>query len=103
MSLLLGIFLWKRFKFNDVPAIGVLKNDITALIRPESKTLFRIHDHLGLRYLFQLRLTSLIPQDIEDTSHFLFSCPHYATPRVTLLPSVNQILKKISLNHIENQ
>ena len=43
------------FKYNDVPAIGVLKNDIIALIRPESKTLFKIHDHVGLRYLFQLR------------------------------------------------
>ena len=101
----------EMFKYNDVPSIGVLKNDIIALIRPESKTFFTIHDPVGLRYLFQLRL-SLCPlnghkfchnfidnhpgishcnQGIEDTNHFLFSCPHYATPRVTLVPSINEI------------
>ena len=44
----------EMFKYNDVPSIGVLKNDITALIRLGSKTLFKIHDPVGLRYLFVL-------------------------------------------------
>ena len=47
----------EMFKYNEVPSIGVLKNDITALIRPESKTFFNIHDPVGLRYLFQLRVS----------------------------------------------
>ena len=42
-------------------------------------------------------------QGIEDTSHFLFSCPFYATQRATLVSSVNDILHKVSLNHLENQ
>ena len=113
----------EMFKYNDVPSIGVLKNDITALIRPESKTFFKIHDPVGLRYLFQLRV-SLSPlndhkwchnfidtpsgvcqcgQGIKDTSHFLFSCHYYATQRVNLVSGVNEILQIFSLDHLENQ
>ena len=49
--------LMEIFKYKDVPSIGVLKNDIISLIRPESKSVFKIHDSVGLRYLFQLRLS----------------------------------------------
>ena len=47
----------EMFKYNDVPSVCVLKKDIIALIRPESKTFFKIHDPVGLRYLFQLRVS----------------------------------------------
>ena len=40
---------------------------------------------------------------IEDTSHFLFSCPYYATQRATLLTSVNEILQKYNLYDLRNQ
>ena len=85
------------FNYKEVPSIGVLKNDVISLICPESKSLFQINDPVGLRYLFQLRVSlsplrghkwcynfSDIPsgtchykQGIEDTSYFLFSCPSY--------------------------
>ena len=42
-----------------------LKNDIISIIRPELKSLFGIHDHIGLRYLFQSRL-SLNPQMVTN-------------------------------------
>ena len=42
-------------------------------------------------------------QGIADTSHFLFSCPSYANLRATLMTSVNEIVHKVSLNHLENQ
>ena len=111
------------FKYKEVPSTGLLKWDIISLIRPESKSLFKIHDPVGLRYLFQLRI-SLSPlkahkwrhnfsdtisgicdckQDIESTSHFLFSCPFYATQRATLITSINVILQTASLNLLENQ
>ena len=114
----------EMFKYNDVPSIGVLKEDIIALIRPESKTFFKIHDPVGLRYLFQLRVSlsplkghkwchnfidipsgiCLCNQGIENTSHFfLFSCHLYATQRVTLVSSVNEILQKFNLNYLKNQ
>ena len=76
------------------PTFDGLKDQLTALFRPDFKHIFGLHDPIGLRYLFQLRL-SLSPlrshkkchnfidtpsdichcnQGIENTSHFLFSC-----------------------------
>ena len=77
---------------------------------------------MGLRYLFQLRLgLSLLrshnkgygfggtPSDIclcrlgtEDTRHFLFSCPFYATNRETMISSVKEILLNNNLNYPTN-
>ena len=42
-------------------------------------------------------------QGIEDTSHFLFSCPSYVNERATLMSNVNEILRKMNLNHLQNQ
>ena len=96
------------FNYKVVPSLDLLKKDIISLIRPESKSFFNIHDPTGLRYLFQLRLrlsplkghkhchnftdtpsgTCLCNKGIEDTSHFLLSCPSYSVQRVTLVTSV---------------
>ena len=82
-----------------------------------------MHDPLGLRYIFQLRVnfspvrnhkrrlnfadtTSEVcqcNQDIEDTSHFLFACPHFATHRANLAVKVIDILKGNNLNNQGNQ
>ena len=76
-------------------SLDLLKNDIISVIRPESKSFFNIHYPTGLRQLFQLRLrlsplkghkychnftdtpfaTCQCNKGIEDTSHFLLSCP----------------------------
>ena len=82
-----------------------------------------MHDPIGLRYLFQLRV-NLSPlrshksrhnfintpsdichcnQGIEDTCHFLFFCPSYVTQRATLATSVNEILLQNNLNYLVNQ
>mgnify|MGYP003717955363 CR=1 FL=1 len=111
------------FNYKEVPSIGRLKHDILSLIRPDSRSFFNIFDPVGLRYLFQLRV-SLSPlrghkwchnfidtpsgtchcnQGVEDTSHFLFFCPSYVTQRATLTTSVNEILLKHNLNHLVNQ
>ena len=41
------------FKYKEIPTLGVLKNDILSFIRPVAKSIFKIHDPVGLRYLFQ--------------------------------------------------
>ena len=41
---------------NDIPSFSILKKHMLSLIRPKKKSIFGIHDHLGLRYLFQLRV-----------------------------------------------
>ena len=107
--------------FDDFPPVDSLKQHILSLIRPKNKSFFGIHDPIGLRYLFQLRL-SLSPlrihkshhnfvdtpcdlcdcnQGIEDTRHFLLS--FYVTQRVDLLTRVNEILQKYKLDHLGNQ
>ena len=88
-----------------------------------TKSIFVIHDPVGVRYLFQLRVglshlrshkyrhnftdtTSHIchcNQGIEDTNHFIFSCPDYAILRATLAASVINILQKNNLNYLGNQ
>ena len=111
------------FNYKFVPSLRLLKNDIISLIRPESKSFFKIHDPTGLRYIFQLRVrlsplkghkychklidtpsgTRQCNQGIEDTRHFLLSCPFYTVQRVTLVTSVKEILLKANLIHLEDQ
>ena len=54
MQLLLGTILTHNFE--NIPSINILKNHILSLIRPNQKSIFGIHDPLGLLYLFQLRV-----------------------------------------------
>ena len=80
--------------FPDTHSITIFKKRILSLIRPERRSIFNIHDPLGLRYLFYLRvgLSSLRSHKnrhgfldspsgicvcnlgIEDTNRYLFSC-----------------------------
>ena len=110
------------FNYKVVPSLGLLKKDIISLMRPVPKSFFKIHDPTGLRYLFQLRV-SLCPLKghkychnfidtpsgichcnlgIEDTSHYLLSCPFYTVQRVTLVNIIKAILLKGNLIHLED-
>ena len=81
-----------------------------------------MHDPSGIRYIFQLRV-NLSPlrnhkrrynfpdtrseicecnQDIENTSHFLFTCPRFANHRANLADTVIEILRRNNLNHLGN-
>ena len=53
-----GIKAWNNaiVHFPNIPSINILKSHILSLIRPEKKSIFNIHDPLGLRYLFHLRV-----------------------------------------------
>ena len=100
-----------------------LNDHVLSFFRPKNKSIFGVHDPIGLRYLFQLRV-SLSPlrshksrhnfidtpsdichcnRGVEDTSHFLFLCPFYVPQRATLETSVNEIPLKNNLNYLENQ
>ena len=94
-----------------------------SLIRPEGKSIFNIHDPVGLRHLFYLRLglsplkshknqhgfldtpsaECLCNSGIEDTNHFLLVCPQFATQRLILLANVTTILQKYNLEALINQ
>ena len=105
--------------FDHFPTRNTLKDHITSLIRPSAKSITNIHDPEGLRYLFQLRVglsplrchkkrhnfvdtpsdICLCKEGIESTSHFLFSCLLYDIPRVALLNSVNDVLRRNNLDN----
>ena len=109
--------------FLDIPTLTSLKSHLLSLIRPKIKSTFGIHDALGLRYLFQLRVNlsplrshkrrhnfSDTPSEtcecnlgIIEIRHFLFECPFYAIQRVTLAVNVIDILQRINLSHLGNQ
>ena len=46
---------WNIFikHFDDVPSFDILKKHINTFFRPNTKSIFGIHDPVGLRYLFQ--------------------------------------------------
>ena len=110
-----AISSWNKIisHFEDFPSLYYLKGHVLSFFRPKNKSIFGVHDPIGLRYLFQLRVSHNFvdtPSDIchcdqgvENTYHFLFICPTYVTQRATLVTGVNEILLKNNLNHLENQ
>ena len=92
---------------------------MTSCHRPEGKPVLEIHDSTGIRYLFQLRLglsplrshkkrygfedtpseICLCKLGIEDTLHFLLTCPFYASERAVMVSTVIEILLKNNLNY----
>ena len=120
-----AIVSWNKFitHFATMPTFKSLKNYISCFFRPKPHSIFRIHDPLGIHYLFQLRVglsplrnhkkrhnfidtpsdTCYCTQGVENTTHFLFECPFYASQRATLAGSVIQILLNKNLNHLGNQ
>ena len=100
--------------FDSMPSIGVFKAHMLSFIRPHIKSTYGIHDPLGLRFLFMLRL-NLSPlrshkfhhnfldtpsancpcaSGVEDTYHFLLACPLFSNERETLFRTTEAILNK---------
>ena len=103
--------------FKDFPSFPQLKKHIISLIRPLPKDVFDVFNPSFLRYLFQLRLglsrlrhhkkchnfvdtpsdLCLCKNGIEDTRHYLLTCPFYANPREVLLTCVENIIRDKNL------
>ena len=100
-----------------------LKDYMNTFLRPNANSVFGIHDPIGLRFIFQLRV-SLSPlgnhklrhnvedtpsdtcscnQGNEDTNHFLLFCPIDIMTRAKLVASVTNILQKHNLNYLGNE
>ena len=108
--------------FQEIPTFAGLKSHLLSLIRPKIKSTFGIHDALGLRYLFQLRVnlsplrshkrrhnfsdtpfeTCECNRGFEDNRHFLFERPFYVIQRATLAVYVIDIFQRKNLNHLGN-
>ena len=99
--------------FTTMPSLGSFKSHIISLVRPMAKSIYSIHDPIGLRYLFRLRLNlsplrshkyhhnfmdtnsefCLCNNGTEDTEHFLLYCPYYAIEREYMLRHANNVLQ----------
>ena len=95
------------------PSVAVFKKRLSSIIRPPAKSVFGIHDPIGLSYLTQLRvglsklnfhkfkhnfrdtINPMCPTSdgIEDTEHFLLLCPSFDVQRRDLLAGVAELLR----------
>ena len=95
------------------PSVAVFKKKLLSIIRPPARSIFGIHDPIGLSYLTQLRvglsklnfhkfknnfedtINPMCPTNdgIEDTEHFLLLCPSLAVPRRDLLAGVSALIR----------
>ena len=108
--------------FTKMPSLTNLKTHLNVLFRPMKKCIFGIHDPLGIRYIFQLRV-GLSPlnshkkrhgfvdtpsdccscgRDTEDTNHYVFNCPLHTLYRASLAATVVGKLSLKNLNHLSN-
>ena len=103
--------------FKDLPSFEDLKKHLFSLYRPVAKPIFDIHNP-HLRHIFQLRvglshlrqhkkchkfadtLSDKCPckNGVEDTPHFLITCPFYSTHRKVMFTSVETLLQKHDLS-----
>ena len=106
--------------FCSAQSLGLFKKSLANLVRPKPRPLYGIHDPIGVKFLFQLRvgLSPLkfhkkrhnftdTPNDWcdcfcapEDIPHFLFFCTLHTIPRADLLNSVKNILVSNNLQHL---
>jgi len=108
--------------FQSLPSFEILKKHILSLIRPPPKETFAVFNPPLLRYLFQLRVglstlrhhkkrhnfvdtpsdLCLCKNSVEDTSHYLLTCPFYASHREVLFSSVENVIRNKKLNKTLN-
>ena len=100
-------------ELRDAPSLSIFKSQIIALIRPKCQSIFKIHDPVALKYIFQLRVglsalrahkhahnfrdtpTNICACGLESktTTHFLLKCPYFITQRSILIARVTFTLK----------
>ena len=107
-------------EFHNIVSLSTFINQLTKLIRPNVKSIFKLHDALGIKLLYQLRvgLSPLkchkknhnfvdTPDDWcdclsapEDTQHFLLKCTLFSIQRAKLKFSVSNSTCSLILTHI---
>ena len=103
-------------------SIANFKKQLLVLIRDKPKSIFGIHNPIGLKHLFRLRLgLSPLKYDkyrhkfadtptatcncnaaVENASHFIFKCPIYEEHRVLLMNNVSLTLRPYPTIDITN-
>ena len=106
--------------FCSSQSLSLFKTNIINLVRPQARPIYGIHDPVGVKFLFQLRI-GLSPlklhkkrHNFDDTpndwcdchcapeslAHYLLSCSHHDTARRVLRDSVICILVPKNLHNL---
>ena len=116
---------WNKLdpEIRHAPSVAVFKRKLLSIIRPPAKSVFGIHDPVGLTYLTQIRvglsklkfhkfshnfrdaIDPMCPTNdgIEDTEHFLLLCPSFDIQRRDLLAGVSELLRPyVRINSLPN-
>ena len=110
---------WNQFitHFEHLPTCDGFKKHLHSVFRPKDKSIFSLYDPDGLRILFQLRFglhslrshrkhhnfadtpsdICICKQGVEDTKHFLISCPLFANHRDILQKNLAFLQNEIEL------
>ena len=116
-----AISIWNNTIVNIQEDITLqkFKSRIFSIIRPIAKSIYGIHDPIGIHYLYQLRTglsplrnhkfrhkfgdtptaTCICNQDIEDNNHFLLQCMRFEIYRTHLIDNLNNVKERNS--HLE--
>ena len=106
---------WNKLdpKIRLAPSADVFKKKFLSIIRPPAKSVFGIHDPIGLSHLSQIRVglsklnfhkfkhnfrdtvNLMCPTNdgIEDTEHFLLLCPSFHSQRRNLLAGITDLMR----------
>ena len=105
------------------PSVTVFKKKLLSIIRPPAKSVFGIHDPMGLSHLTQLRvglsklnfhkfrhnfkdtINPMCPTNdgVEDTEHFLLLCPSFVVQRQNLLAEILPLLRPFGYANLPNE
>ena len=108
------IRLWNRLNenFRNLPTLRKFKNNLITLFRPPCRSIFGIHDPIGIRWLYQLRVgqNSLfyhrkshnfldtptdmcnICKSVENTEHYFLHCTRFEDMGNELIGLLNGII-----------
>ena len=109
---------WNKLvpEIRNLKSVSLFKKSILSFIRPNSFSVYNVHDPIGLKYLTRLRpnlshlrehkfrhnfLDTVNPLcscslEMESVSHFLLRCPFFTNLRITLLDNLIDIIGDIS-------
>ena len=116
---------WNKLcpEIRTAPSVAIFKKKLLSKIRPPSKSVFGIHDQIGLFYHTQLRvglsklnlhkfehnfrdtINPMCPfnDGIENTEHFLLLCPSFEVQRRNHLTGVLALLRPFGYIDLSNK
>ena len=120
-----SITMWNDLgpELRGAESLSVFKRNILKIYRPVKKSLFNIHDPIGTKWIFQLRVglsplkshkkshnfqdtsddTCICALNAETSDHYLLHCPNFVVQRRILFQTLNPILLTKNLRFLDDR